>query len=230
MYGPGHLIALLIMVAFVPLMAWQKGAVIALRRSRRFMVGFSVVILTVELITYVAKFIYKYEPFYERLPFHLCAGLSLLLPILVLLERYDVIKFVALWSVAAGLISLLNLGVTHNSMSTLAFYHYFLRHYYLFLFPIFLFIAGEYEFQYRYALMSMGALLVVTAVIFFVDWAFNANFFYIGKDNDMAVPFLPDRLMEWPFVFPSFVGVGLIMLHGIFGSFALAQRRRTRRE
>ena len=70
----------------------------------------------------------------------------------------------------------------------------------------------------------------MTAVIFFVDWAFNANFFYIGKDNDMAVPFLPDRLMEWPFVFPRFVGVGLIMLHGIFGSFALAQRRRTRRE
>jgi len=190
MYGTGHLIALLVMLAFIPLMVWQKERVAALRRSRRFMVAFSLICLAVEIQEYAFMWVYGYQPFYERLPFHLCGGLALVLPILVLLERYDIIKFLAGWSVAAGLISLLNLGITHNGPQNLTFYHYFFRHYYLFLFPIFLFIAGEYEITYRDYLKSMAGLIAWSGVIFLADWITGANYMYIGQNSDMEVPFM----------------------------------------
>jgi uncharacterized membrane protein YwaF len=192
------------------------------------MVGFSVFMLVIEAIQYTLRFVYRYEPFFERLPFHLCASLALLLPILVLFERYDIIRFLAPWPIASGLISFINLGTTYQGPATFYFYHYVIRHAYLLLFPIFLFIAGEFEVKYREFAKSMAALLGYSAIIFLVNWAFTVNYLYIGPNNDLAVPFLPDSWLEWPYIYPSFIGVGLILFHGIYGSLALAQYLRRR--
>jgi hypothetical integral membrane protein (TIGR02206 family) len=194
------------------------------------MVAVSVICLLIEVQEYVFMWVFDYQPFFERLPFHLCGALALALPILVLAEQYGAIRFLAGWSIAAGLISLLNLGITHNGPDSLTFYHYFWRHYYLFLLPIFLFISGEFEIKYRQYLNSMTALLGYSAVIFVANWIFGTNYLYIGRNNDMAVPFMPDNLMEWPIIWPSFIVVGVVLFHIIYLGFALAQHRRRRAE
>ena len=229
MYGTGHLIALVIMLAFIPLMAWQRERVTALRHNRRFMVGLSLLVLAGEVQEYTMMLVHGYEPAYELFPFHLCGMLALALPILVLVKRYDILRFIASWSVAAGLISLLNLGITHNGPGQLTFYHYFWKHYYLFLFPIFLFIAGEFEVRYRDYGKSMAGLVGLSAVIFLANWAFGTNYMYIGQNNEMSVPFMPDSFMVWPAVYPSFIVVGLVLFHIIFAGFKAAQWVRHRR-
>jgi hypothetical integral membrane protein (TIGR02206 family) len=228
MYGTGHLILLVVLIAFIPLMVWQKDLLRRLRHNRRFMVTLSWFILIGEAQSYVVKFIYGYQPFFERLPFHLCGTMAILLPILVLTERYDIIRFFAGWSIACGLISFLNLGTTHNGPESFSFYQYLWKHYYLFLFPIFLFIAGEFEIKYREYAKSMAALVVYSGIMFLVNWAFTTNYLYIGPNNDLAVPFLPDNLLVWPMIYPSFIAVGLILFHIIYVGFGVAQLRRPR--
>jgi len=229
MYGLGHAILLLIMALLVALLAVYRKQATALRHNRRFMVGLSWFIIGGEIVNYSIRFAYRFEPFFERLPFHLCGTLAFLIPILVLFERYDALRFFAGWSVAAGLISFLNLGMTHYRADNWYFYNYVVRHYYLFLFPIFLFVAGEFELRYREYVKSMAALVGYSGLIFLVNWALNVNYLYIGPDNDMAVPFLPDAWLVWPYIYPSFILVGLVLFHLIFAGFGLAQIRRRSR-
>lgn len=229
MYGAWHLVLLLLMLALIPIMSWQRERVIQLRANRRFMVWLSIIILVGEVQEYTMMWVHHYRPAYELYPFHLCGMLAFALPILTLFKKYRVLRFIASWSVAAGLISLLNLGITHNDPGQLTFFHYFWKHYYLFLYPVFLFIAGDYEVRYRDYVKSMAGLLALSGVVFLANWALGTNYMYIGPENEMAVPFLPDALMEWPIIYPSFIGVGLILFHIIFVGFALAQRQRRRR-
>ena len=228
-YGAGHLVILGIALLLLAQMIWQKDRMVRWRENRRIMAGISIAILIGEIQEYTMMIVHGYEPAYELLPLHLCGMLALLLPILTLFERYDILKFIAGWSVAAGLISFLNLGITHNSPAQLTFFHYCWKHYYLFLFPIFLFIADEYEFAYAEFLGSMAGLLTLSALIFLANWIFGTNYMYIGPENEMEVPFLPDAWLRWPVIYASFIGVGLVLFHGIYGGFALAQWRRRRR-
>jgi hypothetical integral membrane protein (TIGR02206 family) len=229
MYGRGHLAILVVVALCVGVLAWQKERLVKLRASRRFMVGLSVVVLIGEVQEYTLMIVHRYEPAYELLPFHLCGMLAFLLPILTLMERYDVVRYLAPWSLAAGLISFLNLGITHNDLGQLTFYHYVWKHLYLFLFPIFLFQAGDWQVHYREYAKSIAGLLGLSVVIFFANWAFGTNYLYIGPENEMAVGFLPDALLAWPLIYPSFIVVGLILFHINYAVLALSQGLRERR-
>lgn len=226
MYELGHFILIAVMILLIPLMVWQKDRLAKLRRNRSFMVALSWFIIGGEIVGYILKFVYGFQPMYERFPFHLCGSMALLIPTLVLLNRFDIVRFFAGWSVACGVISFLNLGMTYQGPDTFYFYHYLWKHYYLFAFPIFLFITGEFEFNYRDWAKSMAALIVYSGLIFLVNWALDTNYLYIGPNNELAVPFLPDSFLDWPAIWPSFIGVGLVLFHIIFAGFALAQWRR----
>lgn len=228
MYGTGHAILLALLVVFVVLLAVAQTRVVSLARNRTFIAALSWIVIGGEIVNYTIRFVYGFEPFFERLPFHLCGTLAFLIPALALLRRNDLLQFFAGWSVAAGLISFLNLGMTHYRADNWYFYNYMIRHYYLFLFPVFLFIAGEIRFNYRQYAKSMAALVVYSGFMFFVNWIFSVNYLYIGPNNTMAVPFLPDSWLEWPFIYPSFVGVGVVLFHLIYLAFAAAQWNRRR--
>lgn len=224
MYGTGHLVLLLIVLAGIVVMAWQRDRVVRLRQNRRFMVWLSIVILAGEVQEYTMMWLHGYEPAYELLPFHLCGLLAFALPLLVLTQRYDIVRFVASWSLAAGLISFLNLGITHNSPAQLTLYHYVWKHLFLVWFPPFLFIAGDWTVSYRSYARSMAGLTLLSVPVFLVNWVFGTNYFYIGPQNEMAVPFLPDSLLQWPIIYPTFIVVGLVLFHACYAVLAIAQR------
>lgn len=86
-------------------------------------------------------------------------------------------------------------------------------------------IGFEYRHTYPIFLRSIGGLVALSFAVFLLDWATGANFMYLGQNNPLAIPFLPKSFTTWPWSYPSFVGVGLIMLHMVyFGMKALEKR------
>ena len=131
MGGLGHLAVVLIMFGLLGLMILFRKNLGPLRQSRAFMAGTAGFVLGIELLADLFKFTYPCEPAYERVPLHLCAMLKLLIAGMILIERYDVVKFVSVWAIASGFISFVNLNLSGGSFENYAFWHYLAGHYYL---------------------------------------------------------------------------------------------------
>jgi hypothetical integral membrane protein (TIGR02206 family) len=226
MYGKIHFITLVIMLAFVPLMIWKKEAVKQLSSNRKFMVGFIIFYLAVEIFNQILLWSFEYQPYSERFPLHLCATLSIVLPLLVLAGRYDVIRFFTFWAVGAGFISLVNPSFIYDDPNGFAFYHYLFRHYFLFLLPVFMFIGQGYSLNYRLLIRSMFALMGWAFIIFLVNWAFGSNYMHLGINNQTPIPFLPQKLRVWPWTYPGYVASGIILFHIFYLVFNYAEKRR----
>jgi len=213
MYGWIHLIVFLVVFTLIPIMVWRKKEVKKLCANRRFMVRFMLSFMAVDLLYWVLVWSFSYEPMYERFPFHLCATMALLLPILILSKSYNGIRFFTFWAVAAGFISFVNPGFIHDDPFSFAFIHYLIRHYFIFLLPVFIFIGTGYSLRYRNFIKSSAWLLLYACFIFLVNWATGANYLHLGRNNPLAIPFLPDNLSVWPWTLPSFIVVGFVLLH-----------------
>lgn len=225
MYGTIHMITLIFPFVMILLMAWQKKLVQKLANSEQFLHGFLILYIAIDVLYWILIWTYQVEPFYERFPLHLCASLSIVMPILILTQKYDWYRFFIYWSVCAGFISFANPNFGHNDVLSFAFIQYLVRHYYLFLFPIFMHIGKEFRYSYREFLVSISALAAYAFLIFLLDWATGANYLHLGKHNPLEIPFLPAKLTQWPFTYPAFVGVGIILLHIVFVSFYFTRKR-----
>lgn len=216
MYGTVHLITIAAMVIFILLMIWQKDAVKKLANNRRFVVGFLIAYIAIDIVFWSVKWIYLTQPLSERFPLHLCGSLSILMPILILTKKYDWFRFFSYWAVCAGFISFANQDFGSDEVWSFSFIHYMVRHYFLFLFPFFIQIGREFTHSYKKFLYSCAALAGWALLIFFLDWGSGANYMHMGQHGHLEIPFLPKSFTAWPWVYPSFVGVGFILMHFAF--------------
>lgn len=217
MGGLGHVSLVVLMFALLAVMIVLRKQLPALRRRRTFMAGTAAFVLGIELLSYVFKFTYPCVPAYERIPLHLCASLKLLITTLILLERYDLVKYVSIWAIGCGFISFVNLNLGGGSFENFMFWHYLLGHYYLFLIPIFLFLTGDFRYDLKFQGLSSAMLLGWSLVVFIVNWAFDTNYMYTGPHNTTAVPMVPAGLMVWPMNYVSYVVIGLVLLGAVYG-------------
>lgn len=230
MGGTGHLALLALAAALLALLFAFRKELWRLRRCRPFMAGTAAFVLSSEAVSSGLQFFYPFPHAWERIPLHLCASLKIAVAVLVLLERYDLVKFIAVWAIGAGFISFANLNLNGESFGNFMFWHYLWGHLYLLLTPVMLFLAGEFHYEHRYHAKSMLGLFVWSLVIFFADWALDANWMYMGPHNDTAVPFVPDRFMAWPFNYVSYVVTALVILNLIYAVLYASQRRSEKRE
>ncbi|MFB6319015.1 YwaF family protein [Saccharicrinis sp. FJH54] len=213
MYGTIHLLTLAGVVLLVLLMIMNRKGIRRLAGNRRFMVGFISVYMVIEVLYWTLTWAFKVEPYYERFPLHLCASLSILMPVLILTQKYDLFRFFSYWSLCAGFISFVNPSFIHDAPLSFPFMHYLIRHYFLFTIPIFMQIGLEFKHTYREFLLSIASLAGYAFFIFLLDWATGANYMHLGKHNPLDIGFLPSGFTAWPWSYPSFVGVGIILLH-----------------
>ncbi|GEM_PF-1305622 len=221
----GHGALVLVLFAILGLMIAFRQKLPMLRDNRLFMEGTAALVLGLELAAAVSKFVYPCEPSYERYPLHLCASLKLAISILILWRRYDLVKYLSIWSIGAGFISFANLNLGGGSFGNFAFWHYLIGHYYLFAIPIFLFLTGDFRYDFKYHARSMGGLAAWSLLIFFINWAFDANYMYSGPHNEVQVAFIPSGWMIWPFNYFSYLVVGVVLLSTIFTILVIAQGR-----
>jgi hypothetical integral membrane protein (TIGR02206 family) len=213
MYGTIHLIVLLALPILIVLLIWKKESVKKLVVNRAFMTILMLVFLLSEVLHHAFLWIFRYEPYFERFPLHLCASLSILLPVLILKQKYNWVRFFSYWSISAGFISFANPSFQHVDPWSFDFIHYLVRHYFLFLIPVFLQIGIGFRHRYRDFIRSLATLGVYSFLIFLFDWASGANYLYLGKNSTLELPFLPSSFTVWPWVYLSFSGVGIILLH-----------------
>jgi len=225
MGGAGHLALVLILFGLLALMVLNRNRLAQLRQSRAFMAGTAGFVLSLELGAGLLKFIYPCEPAFERIPLQLCATLKLAITALILLKRYDLVKYVSIWAIGAGFISFANLNLAGGSFGNFSFWHYLVGHYYLFVVPIFLFLTGEFRYDLRYHSRSVLGLAAWSLLIFLVNWAFDANYMYSGPHNETVVAFIPDRFMVWPLNFVSYLLIGVVLLSSIFAILRISQGR-----
>lgn len=224
MYGFIHMIALFVMLGLVPLMIWKRQAVKRLAASERFMKTFLFTYMSIDLLYWIFIWAFQVEPRFERFPLHLCASLSLLMPILLLTKKSNAYRFLSYWSVCAGFISLVNPSFVYDAPWSFAFMHYLMRHYFLFLMPIFVLIGRGYNIYYKEFLKSLASLAFYSFFIFLLDWATGANYMHLGPNNPLEIPFLPKSFTAWPYSYPSFVAVGIVLLHFAYFSFSLVSK------
>ncbi|MFB6342307.1 YwaF family protein [Saccharicrinis sp. FJH62] len=213
MYGKIHLLTLAGVVVLVLLMMLNKKGIRRLAGNRRFMVRFIMGYMLIEMLYWTLIWAFKVEPYFERFPLHLCASLSILMPVLILTRKYGLFRFFSYWSLCAGFISFVNPSFIHDAPMSFPFIHYLIRHYFLFIIPIFMQIGLEFKHSYREFLVSIASLAGYALFIFFLDWATGANYMHLGKHNPLDIGFLPSSFTAWPWSYPSFVGVGIILLH-----------------
>ncbi|HEY3452000.1 MAG TPA: hypothetical protein VGK67_36915 [Myxococcales bacterium] len=226
MGGTGHLALLLLMFGLLSAMVVFKKELWRLRQSRAFMAGTAAFVLSSETVSSALQFFYPFQHSYERIPLHLCASLKIAVAVLILLERYDLVKFISTWAIGAGFISFANLNLNGESFGSFMFWHYLWGHLYLFLVPVLLFLTGEFRYEHRTHARSILGLFLWSLVIFFANWALDANWMYTGPHNDTVVPFIPGRFMAWPFNYVSYVLVGLTLLNLVYAILWFCQGRR----
>jgi uncharacterized membrane protein YwaF len=73
----------------------------------------------------------------------------------------------------------------------------------------------------------MGSLAGYALQIFLLDGATGANYMHLGRHNPLAIPFLPASFTVWPWSYPRFVGVGIILLYLSFIGFIMMERTRS---
>jgi hypothetical integral membrane protein (TIGR02206 family) len=216
MCGVGHAALVVLLFGLLGVLIAFRKELPRLRHNRGFMAGTAGFILTVEAMSYLFKFIYPFSPAWERLPLHLCATLKIAFAICVLLERYDLAKYISLWAIGAGLISFVNLNLGGASFANFAFWHYVVGHLYLFLMPLFLFLTGDFRYDFPYHARSLAGLGGWSLLVFFVNRIFDTNYMYSGPHNHIAVPFLPDAMMVWPFNYVSYVSIAMVLLNVVY--------------
>ena len=226
MYGNTHLFTVIGLLLLLLLTLWQKDNLKKLVSNRRFVRRFMAGYLLLELFYWGLIWGFRIEPFYERFPGHLCGGLSLLMPVLILADKQNAFRFFSYWSISAGFISFANPGFVFYTPGGWGFIHYIIRHYFLFLAPIIFQIGWGYRHTYKEFLRSLAALAAWSVFIFLLDWAIGANYNELGPNNPLEVPFLPASFTVWPWSLPSFSVVGIILLHLAYGGFKWLERSR----
>jgi hypothetical integral membrane protein (TIGR02206 family) len=229
MYGSIHLLTVLGMLILLALVLWRREAVKRLVNNKRLFHRVMYAYLAVEIVYWSLGWIYRIEPFYERFPLHLCATLSVIMPIVILTDKRSLGLFFSYWSLCAGFISYANPGFVFTELASFGFIHYLIRHYFLFIIPLVLQIGWEFKHTYRGFVRSAVALILWAFVIFLVDWATGANYMHLGPNNPLEIPFLPASFTAWPWSYPSFVAVGIVLFHLAFISFKGMERKKDRR-
>jgi hypothetical integral membrane protein (TIGR02206 family) len=213
MYGLIHLFTVLGMVILLVIAVWNKQLTKTIFNNKKFVTWLMILFWISEGFYWILMWVYKVDPWYERLPMHLCGSLSILLPILILKKKKNALRFFSYWALPAGFISFVNPSFVFNELWSWAFIHYCIRHYFVFLIPIIYTIAWDIKHDYRFFLKSLATMAGWAVIIFFVDWGLEANWLHLGPNNVLEVPFLPKSFTEWPWVLPSFSGVGVILFH-----------------
>ena len=85
--------------------------------------------------------------------------------------------------------------------------------------PVFIHIGIDFSLTYREFIKSLVTLAFYAFLIFLLNWVTGANYMHLGKFNPLDIPFLPDIFTVWPWSYPRFVGVGIILLHIVYLSF-----------
>ena len=219
MYGRTPLITVIVMILLLFLVLWRKEGVKKLLANTRLVNAFLIAYLLLEAFYWSLIWGYRIEPLYERFPLHLCGSLSIVMAALILARKYNLVHFFSYWSICAGFISFANPGFVFYTPGAWGFIHYLIRHYFLFLAPIMVQIAWGFKHTYRGFLISMATLAGYAFLIFLVDWATGANYMHLGQHNPLEIPFLPKSFTVWPWTYPSFVAVGVILFHLAYLSF-----------
>lgn len=225
MYGSTHLVTVIVMLLLLLLVLWRKEGVKKLLSGKRLVNGFLIGYLVLEAFYWSLIWGYRLEPLYERFPLHLCGSLSLVMAALILARKHKLILFFSYWSICAGFISYANPGFVFYNPGGWGFIHYLLRHYFLFLVPIMAQIGWGYRHSYRGFIISMATLTGYAFLIFLLDWATGANYMHLGRHNPLEIPFLPAGFTVWPWSYPSFVAVGIILFHISFLGFKALERK-----
>jgi len=213
MYGTTHLFTVIGLLLLLLLTLWQRDTIKKLVANKRLVRRFMTAYLILEVFYWSLIWGYRIDPLYERFPLHLCGGLSLLMPALILLDKQNLFRFFSYWSISAGFISFANPGFVFYTPGGWGFIHYVIRHYFLFLAPIMFQIGWGYRHTYKLFLYSLATLAAWNLCIFLLDWAIGANYNELGPNNPLEVPFLPAGFTAWPWSLPSFSVVGILLLH-----------------
>ena len=224
MYGLTHMITVIGMILLLLLVLSNKERIKKLVSNKRLMTGFLIIYLLLEALYWSLIWGYRIEPLYERFPLHLCGSLSIVMAVLILLRKKNLVRFFSYWSICAGFISYANPGFVFYNPGGWEFIHYLLRHYFLFLSPIILQIGWGFRHHYREFVLSMATLTGYALLIFLLDWAIGANYMHLGQHNPLEIPFLPASFTVWPWSYPSFVAVGIILFHLAYLSFKLLEK------
>lgn len=228
--GTLHLISVVILLLLVLLVIWRKKEVQRLVANRKFLIWFMIIFLAFEALSTILLWSYKFEPKWERIPLHLCYTMSVTIPVLILLKKYDAVKFFSYWIICSGFIAIANPSFQHHVPWSFDFIHYLVRHYFLFLVPMVFQIGLGWKHNYRTFAYSMATLASYAFIIFLANWATGANYMHLGQNNPTAITFLPESFVKWPYSYPSFVGVGIVMLHIAYFTFPRLGRKMLRAE
>lgn len=216
MYGPPHLVAIAILLLIPAVMLLARSRLRSIPLDGPLIRGLSWFMLLDQVLLFVLYFVYDYQPVWERFPLHLCAWLSIFIPTMTLLGRIDAIRYVGVWAIGSGFMAVVNMSLAYNPVTSYVFFHYLWMHFYVFAFPIFLALRGEMRMNYIQFLQSMGGLVLLSAIVFLIDWVIGADYMYLGPNSTLEVPALPAAWREWPWSFPTFTAIGVVFLHLVY--------------
>ena len=92
MYGLTHLITVIGMLLLLVLILLHKKQIKRVVNNHLLIRRFLIVYLLLEVFYWSLIWGYRIEPFYERFPLHLCGSLSILMSVLLLLQKRNLVR------------------------------------------------------------------------------------------------------------------------------------------
>ncbi|NQZ66241.1 MAG: YwaF family protein [Mycoplasmatales bacterium] len=226
-WGAAHVIAIvfaLIMAMFIFIFKHQIKNYFKKRMYLLRVIGIVALIFTIlnRILVITQDYPFKWEWF----PYHLCRLSIFIYAILLTIGKYNLIKYIALWSIIGAIfgLTLINMGPIQDQVTKKWFnrsvgvdnyfwWDYFLAHIFGFIAPMILWTVLSWKMKYKELLISSIGLFFFALIAFIVDWIFDdysVNFFFLGKSSAFTLP-LPSNLAflsfwEWRMLTYSIVG------------------------
>jgi len=194
-FGNQHMIALLFFTLFGILLIklaknWSKITQYKVANIFAFSLSFTVIIWT-GLKVYVRGFDIQ-----DDLPFHLCNFIALFLPIFTITRKkiyYDILLF---WILAGTTHSLITPDLK-NGFPNFVFFKYWYVHAGLIIFIFYATFILNFRPTFRSVIYSFLALQAYAILMFIVNYAVGANYFYTNFKPGGGSAL--DYLGEWPY-------------------------------
>ncbi len=221
MFGPAHIITLLVILgAIVFFFLWKDPSERA-KTAIRF--GFSIAIILNEIALHVYRIWADQWSIQTMLPFHVCAVMVWLTPVLLIKKNHTVFEFYFFLGLAGATQALLTPDVGIYGFPHFRYFSAFISHGLIVLSAVYMAVVEKFRPTWRSIVKVAVWANVYMVIIFFVNQAIGANYMFVAHVPDD--PSLIDFLGPWPWYILALEGIGLILFLLLYAPYALRDWR-----
>jgi hypothetical integral membrane protein (TIGR02206 family) len=226
LFGQAHLVAVAIVLGINLSVIWLRDS-FGEKAREWFRIVLAVFILATEISYQGWRGCVGIYTLRDSLPFHLCAVMSLVAPLMLLTRNQVLYELVYFLGIGGATQAIVTPDVGAYGYPHWRFFASFMAHGGIVTAAIYMTVVERRRPSWSSIVRVGGVMLAYMAVIEVVNFQIGSNYLFIARKPDF--PTLIDHLGPWPWYILSLIGVGLVSCFVLHLPFLIRDRLRASR-